>query len=252
MTRQSLIAVATTALFTAACGGSSPAPSSETVTAAGQTVVVATAPVETSILPGASVRFAAQVTGTADTTVRWSVDEADGGTIDAAGVYTAPAIEGTFHVTAEQASLVTTADTPTTSATKKVTGKSVVHVSKTAGSTIAISISPTTVALDACKGQVFTASVTNSSNTAATWTITEAGGGTVTAGSYVAPTTPGTYHVVAASQADPSKTATATVTVGAEKVLSVAVTPGSGTVNPNGTVAFAALVTTSCGTFAAQ
>ncbi len=341
MTRQSLFALAITALFTAACGGSSPASSSGTVPAAGQTVVVTTAPGETSITPGTAVRFTAQVTGTADTTVRWSVDEADGGTIDATGLYTAPAIEGTFHVTAEQASQVTAAGTPTTSATKKGAGKSVIHVSKNAQSVavtvspgtatipagglttfvasvtgaanvsvvwtvqegsscgsvspagvytapgtgatctvvatsnadttrtgsavvtvtpptapspsaIAISISPTTVALDACKGQIFTASVTNSSNTAATWTITEAGGGTVTAGSYVAPTTPGTYHVVAASQADPSKTATATVTVGAEKVLSVAVTPGSGTVNANGAMAFAANVTTTCGTFAAQ
>ena len=74
----------------------------------------------------------------------------------------------------------------------------------------------------------------NTSNTAVTWTITEAGGGTVTNGAYIAPTTAGTYHVVAVSQADPSKTATATVTVGAEKVLSVAVVPGSGTVNATG------------------
>ena len=250
MNRQSLMALAITALLTAACGGSSPAPSSATVPAAGQTVVVATAPVETSIVAGTSLRFTAQVTGTADTTVRWSVDEADGGTIDATGLYTAPAIEGTFHVTAEQASQVTAAGTPTTSAAKKAVGKSVVHVSK--APVIAISISPTTVALDACQGQIFTASVTNSTNTTTTWTITEAGGGTVTAGSYVAPTTPGTYHVVAASQADPSKTATATVTVGAEKVLSVAVAPGSGTVNANGTMALAATVTTTCGTFAAQ
>ena len=252
MNRHSLIALAVAALFMAACGGSSPAPSSEAAPAAGQTVVVATAPVETSVVPGTSVRFTAQVTGTADTTVKWSVDEADGGTIDATGLYTAPAIEGTFHVTAEQASQVTAAGTPTTSATKKGAGKSVIHVSKPADPVVAISISPTTVALDACKGQVFTASVTNSSNTAATWTITEAGGGTVTAGSYVAPTTPGTYHVVAASQADPSKTATATVTVEPEKVLSVAVNPGSGTVQANGQLAFAATVTTTCGTFAAQ
>jgi len=42
------------------------------------------------------------------------------------------------------------------------------------------------------------------------------------------------------------------VTVGAEKIVSVAVAPGSGTVNANGTMAFAATVTTTCGTFAAQ
>ncbi len=339
MIRLTTVSLALASLLIAACGGSSPGSSSDTNPApAGQTVVVATAPVETSVVPGTSVRFTAQVTGTADTTVKWSVDEAGGGTIDSAGVYTAPANEGTYHVTAEQGSPATAAASPTTSASKKSAGKSVVHVSKTAesvavtvnpgtatvpaggsatfaaavtgatnlsvawtvregsgcgsvsadgvytapgsgatctvmatstadttrvgsavvtvtpppASAVAVSINPTTVTLDACKAQVFTASVANSTNTAVTWTITEAGGGTVTAGSYVAPTAAGTYHVVAASQADPTKTAQATITVGPEKVLSVAVVPGSGTVNANGTMAFAANVTTTCGTFAAQ
>ena len=95
--------------------------------------------------------------------------------------------------------------------------------------------------------------MTNSTNTAVTWTVVDAGGGTVTTGgAYVAPTAAGTYRVMAVSQADPTKTATATVTVGPEKVLSVAVNPGSGTVNANGTLAFAANVTTTCGVFAAQ
>ena len=117
---------------------------------------------------------------------------------------------------------------------------------------VTIAINPTTATLDACRGQVFTATVGNTSNTAVTWTITEAGGGTVTNGAYVAPTAAGLYHVVAVSQADPSKTATATVTVGAERILSVAVVPGSGTVTATGTMAFAANVTTTCGTFSAQ
>jgi hypothetical protein len=94
--------------------------------------------------------------------------------------------------------------------------------------------------------------VSNSSNTAVTWIVTEAGGGTVTNGAYIAPSIAGTYHVVAVSQADASRTATATVTVGDERVLSVAVVPGSGTVQANGQIAFAANVTTTCGTFAAQ
>ena len=102
-------AIAITALFTAACGvRPPPRPAKPFQASDGQTVVVATAPVETSVVPGTSVRFTAQVTGTASTTVKWSVDEADGGTIDANGLYTAPAIEGTFHVTTEQASPVTT------------------------------------------------------------------------------------------------------------------------------------------------
>lgn len=57
---------------------------------------------------------------------------------------------------------------------------------------------------------------------------------------------------MATSQADPGKTATEIVTVGAEKIISVDVTPGSGTVNANRTMAFAANLTTTFGTFAAQ
>jgi hypothetical protein len=117
---------------------------------------------------------------------------------------------------------------------------------------VAVFIQPAQVTLDACQGRVFTAIVANTTNTAVTWTIAEAGGGTVTNGAYVAPRTAGTYHVTAVSQADPTKVAQATVTVGPEKVLSVAVVPGSGFIQPNGTVAFAATVTTTCGTFAAQ
>ena len=71
-------------------------------------------------------------------------------------------------------------------------------------------------------------------------------------GIYTAPQAAGTYHVVATSVADPTKMVQGTITVGPEKVLSVGVAPGSGTVQANGTLAFAASVTTTCGTFAAQ
>jgi len=47
-----------------------------------------------------------------------------------------------------------------------------------------------------------------------TWTVQEAAGGSISAaGLYTAPATEGTYHVIAAAQADATKTATATVTV---------------------------------------
>jgi len=423
MNRQSLIAVAIAALLSTACGGSSSDPSESTSSnaggpAAGQTVVVVTAPVETAVEPGKSVQFTAQVTGTTDTSVKWMVDEADGGTVDATGLYTAPATEGTYHVRAEHSSQVSlpsvkgasgvvhvkkgaaaqpvavavspsaatlpasgsrsfaaavtgttnlsvtwsvqpgsncgsisaagvytappagttctvvatsAADTtksgsatvtvtpapvisvavspgsasiatggtvtfsatvsgtiagqssavtwsvpagagsinassgayvaPATAGTYVVTAASVADPSKTATATVtvtapppvvAISIVPATATLDACGTRTFSASVTNTANTAVTWTVVEVGGGTVSSGAYVAPSTPGTYHVKAVSQADTSKSAQATITVGAEKVLAVAVVPGSGTVQANGTLAFAAQVTTTCGTFAAQ
>jgi hypothetical protein len=43
-----------------------------------------------------------------------------------------------------------------------------------------------------------------------------------------------------------------TITVGPEKVLSVAVAPGSGTLQASGTLLLAATVTTTCGAYPAQ
>jgi hypothetical protein len=65
---------------------------------------------------------------------------------------------------------------------------------------------------------------------------------------YTAPSAGGTYHVVATSQADPTKSQSATVTV-TERILSVAVTPSSTTVATGGAVQFTATVTTTCGAF---
>ena len=60
----------------------------------------------------------------------------------------------------------------------------------------------------------FTATVVGMSDTTVAWTVTEPGGRGISAsGSYTAPMTPGTYHVVAASHADPTRTDSATVTV---------------------------------------
>jgi hypothetical protein len=105
--------------------------------------------------------------------------------------------------------------------------------------------------VDACQTFTFHASVTGTSNTAVTWSVTEAsaGGSVTTAGVYTAPSTGGTYHVVATSQADPSKSQSATVTV-PERIVSVAVTPSSPpAVAPGGTIQFTATVTTTCGAF---
>jgi hypothetical protein len=108
------------------------------------------------------------------------------------------------------------------------------------------------VALDACGTFTFAASVSKGGGV--TWSVREgAAGGSITAsGAYTAPTTPGTYHVVATSNGAGASAGEATVTVGPEKVLSVAVIPGSATVAANGALAFSATVTTTCGTFAAQ
>jgi len=80
---------------------------------------------------------------------------------------------------------------------------------------VAVSLTPTSAALFTGVTQQVTATVTGASDTGATYAITEgASGGTITAsGLYTAPATAGTYHIVATSHADPTRTATAVVTV---------------------------------------
>lgn len=87
------------------------------------------------------------------------------------------------------------------------------------------------------------------SQTPATWSVQEAGGGTVDAsGNYTAPacgasTVPGTFHVMVTSG---GRTATTTVMV-ADAVLSVDINPKSVTLAPGQTQKFTATVTTTCG-----
>lgn len=87
----------------------------------------------------------------------------------------------------------------------------------TATTASSVSISTGTASASVISGQstTFSATVANATNTGVAWSIQEgASGGTITAaGVYTAPTTPGTYHVIAAATQDPSKTATITVTV---------------------------------------
>jgi hypothetical protein len=115
-----------------------------------------------------------------------------------------------------------------------------------------VALTPAAATLDACRGIVFQASVPAATDPRILWSVQEPGGGTVTSGIYTAPSTAGTYHVVAQSQGSPSVQAVAAVTVNPDRVLSVAVTPGSVQSAPSGGVTFAATVTTNCGTFPAN
>ncbi len=79
---------------------------------------------------------------------------------------------------------------------------------------VAVSLNPNTASLQTSQTQAFSATVTGSTNTAVTWSVIEAGGGSITpAGLYTAPGSAGTYHVLATSVADATKSAQAVVTV---------------------------------------
>lgn len=86
-------------LLAAACGG----PANVT-TAGGSAPGVAIHPPAAQAAPGVEVAFAAAVQGVSSQAVTWSVAEGpSGGTIDANGLYTAPATPGVYHVVASSA-----------------------------------------------------------------------------------------------------------------------------------------------------
>jgi len=160
-------------------------------------VVVSVSPSAVSVQTGEAFQFTARVTGTANTSVTWTVVETGGGAVDANGVYTAPATTGTYHVKA-----TSVADTSKSS-----------QATVTVKPAVLVTIAPTTVSLTIGSTQQFTATVTGTANTAVSWTVMEAGGGTVSAtGLYTAPQLPGTYHLKATSIADTARSAQATVT----------------------------------------
>ena len=57
-------------------------------------------PASTAVAPGGGVDFSASMKGLARNTVKWSVDEPEGGMISETGHYQAPTRTGTYHVTA--------------------------------------------------------------------------------------------------------------------------------------------------------
>jgi len=80
---------------------------------------------------------------------------------------------------------------------------------------VSVTISPSSVNLPTNGSQQFTATVTGASDTSVTWTILEgAAGGTISgSGLYLAPGAVGVYHVIATSNADPTQSATAAVSL---------------------------------------
>jgi len=63
-------------------------------------VTVTITPLKATLFAGETQTFVATVVGIDDKTVIWAVDEENGGTITALGQYTAPKIQGVYHVTA--------------------------------------------------------------------------------------------------------------------------------------------------------
>lgn len=175
-----------------------------TVTAA-PVVSVSLSPTSANMAAGATSQFTATVQNATNTAVTWSVDMIAGGnatvgTVNTSGLYTAPVTSGTHTVTA-----TSTADT-TKSASATVTVNGLV-------------ISPATAIVGAAGSQQFRAAIANVASTPVTWAVDQVAGGnsivgTISAtGLYTAPTTLGVHSITAASVANPSITASASITV---------------------------------------
>jgi hypothetical protein len=110
--RTAVLAAAVLAVLLSACGG----------TSSGADVGLEVSPASVVTAPGATVPFSAALLGAPAAEIAWSVLEANGGTVDAAGTYTAPAAPGVFHVVASStldpqarasATVTVTTDPPT-------------------------------------------------------------------------------------------------------------------------------------------
>ena len=200
---------------------------------------VAVSPKTASLIHGQKQQFAAAMAGdSADVAqgVSWSINSVGG--IDGTGLYTAPASifqSFTVTVTARANADPTKFDTATITLTP----------------TVSISISPTFATVNAGGTQKFTATVSGTSNTAVTWSISPQVGSIAADGTYTAPTSvtqPQTVTVTAVSVADPTQSATATITVQPVAAVTISVAPVAVTLSGGQTQQFVATVTNTTNT----
>jgi hypothetical protein len=75
-----------------------------------------------AVTTSGTVAYTCKVTGTGNPACSWSVAEAGGGSISAAGVYTAPAVTGTFHVVATSVADATASATAAVTVVAPISG----------------------------------------------------------------------------------------------------------------------------------
>ncbi len=188
----------------ASCGGDS---KSGPTDPDNETVEVSITPARAVLAPGATQQYTAQVTGSSDKSVAWSV-AGNQGSISAGGLYTAPANLNTDSLVAT-ITAVSNAD-PAVSATANA-------VVRRASSTVRVTITPPTATIGPGDTQQFQADVSGTNNTSVNWSVSSGPGSISPAGLYSAPATISQDSIQVTVQAvsveDPNAVGTASVKV---------------------------------------
>ena len=190
------------------------------------TLSIVVSPTSASLSGGQTVQLSASLSGTTNPNVTWSLSPSVGSLSN--GLYQAPST-----VTSQQ--------------TVKVTATAAADSTKSASATITlmpptnVGVSPSTVSLGAGQSAQFSATVGGVSSTAVSWTLSPSVG-TVTNGNYTAPssiTSNQTVTLTAASTANPTQTAQATISLTTAQVTA-SVSPASVALNASQTQQFTA------------
>ena len=198
-------------------------------------VGISVTPGSTTLNAGQAVQFKASVSGTSDTAVTWSLNPNLGSISH--GVYSAPSNLSTRQTTTLT---VTSQADPTKSASAQLVLMPALKLPPPP--VVTISLSSGSASLTGGQSATFTPTVTGSSNKSVTWSINPQVG-TITNGVYQAPAIVGSQHSVtvsATSGADPTKTATATVSL---IPVGVTVGPATASLGVGKSATFAASVT---------
>ena len=211
---------------------------STTVTISTPVSISAVSPATPTVDLSQTQQFNATVTGSADTAVVWSISPTTGaGTISAGGLYTAPNdLPASNHVTV----------TATSHADSSVSSNTTLTI---ASNESIGAISPANPTVNTGAQQQFTGAAVSGSSTDKTVTWSAVSGTITSGGLYTAPATvpaSGKDTVTAKSNADPSQSASTTVTITSN--VTVAVNPPAATVATSGAVQFSATVTGSTNT----
>lgn len=214
-------AITTSGLFTAPAAAGAvtiTATSTQDATKSGaaSVMVQATAPTITSvavtcspatIVVSGTTQCAATVQGTGSysSAVTWS---ASGGTITAAGLFTAPAAAGTVRITA----------TSTQDSTKSGSVPVTVQAAASTITSLAVTCNPSTIAPNATSQCSASVQGTGSFSSAVTWSASE--GSLTTSGLFTAPAAAGSVTVTATSTQDATKSGTTDITVQLQVPLS--------------------------------